>query len=138
MGTIPVVMGDPEAECVAVLEAAFDDATVDVAYPSDPLAGDEVWLQVDLETGNADDYPIAERAQVRITAHVPNGRRTLAKATADQARTALASWDGNAAVAGVGVGPRSGVTTDPDTDNLMCWFLARVNLTSSPAPSPAP
>lgn len=117
---------DPEAALVNHLNAALD-ATVSTSFPSTALTTPHV--QVELELGNDEDYPVTERAQMRITCHAPPGKRTDVKALASLARAhALALR--SAAVSGVfpmGRG-RSSVITDPDTKNLMCWFLVRVDL----------
>lgn len=136
MTTVPVVMADPEILCVDLLDEKFDDVTASTSYPSTKLAATVAHLQIDLETGSVDDYPVTERAQVRVTAHTGPGRRTDVKRLADDARSELLSWPGNADAAGISpAGGRSGVSTDPDTGNLMCWFLVRVNLTGRPRPS---
>lgn len=127
MGTVAVVFADPEAEVVAALETTLGEV-VSTKYPSTGLALAEFRVQVELETGTADAYPVSEVAQVRVVVHTAKGKRDDVKRIADDARSVLASWGGNDNVARVGVGPRSGVTSDLATENLMCWFLARVVL----------
>jgi hypothetical protein len=122
---IAVTFPDPEAVLVDHLNAKLA-ATVSTSFPQTSITSPHV--QVELEAGNDEDYPVTERAQVRVTCHAPLGRRTDVKALASLARAhavTLQSTD----VAGVFPrGGRSSVITDPDTKNLMCWFLVRVDL----------
>lgn len=126
-----VDLPDAEREVIDILEAA-GHAVVKTDYPDESLSGTAYWLQVDQEAGDADDYPVVERAQVRVTAHAAKGRRTAVKQHAAEALADLYSFAGNANVAGVvPLGGRSAVSTDPDTGNVMCWVLVRVDLLAS-------
>lgn len=126
---MPLVdLPDAEREVIDVLLAA-GHPVVSTEFPDETLTGSTYWLQVDQEPSNADDYPVVERAQVRITAHVAPGRRTAVKEHASDALADLCSFAGNSSVSGIF--PRAGrsdVSTDPDTKNLMCWVLVRVDL----------
>lgn len=132
--TVPVVIADPERICIDVLTAALG-AVVSTDYPDEPLAAGTRHVQVDLEGGDDSDYPVAERAQVRIVCHRPRTDRTQVKADADQCRRILATYEGSATVAGIKPrGARSAVATDNDTGNLMCWILVRVDLKGQMVP----
>lgn len=129
-----VTFPDPEAIVIAALKAAFSPrteiykpTTITTAFPAGPLAS-STHIQVELEVGNADDYPITERAQVRVISYAPPGSRSDAKRLASLTQGLLYTYSGGA-VAGVDILiGRSDVVTDPDTQNQMVWFLARVNL----------
>jgi hypothetical protein len=135
-----VTFADPEAAVVNHLRAklagraepyAPTAASITTSYPSTTLTGNATAVQVDLESGGVADYPVAERAQVRVNCHAAPGRRTNVKDLASLTQGLLYGLSGPS-VAGVAplVG-RSDVTEDPDTGNLMCWFLVRVDLTAS-------
>lgn len=128
---------DAEAAVVAYLRDAFDDhvavwvpedASVSVRAAQSSLSGDATAVQVELESGNVVDFPVTERAQVRVTCYAGAGKRSNVKALASLALGLLARMH-TADVAGVVpmIG-RSDVVEDPDTGNLMCWVLVRVDL----------
>lgn len=129
-----VIFADPEAALINHLKAQFatraesyKPATVTSAFPTAALVN-ATHVQVELEVGNADDYPIAERAQVRVTCYAAPGMRSDVKRLASLAQALVYSHPGDADVAGCSIlVGRSDVVTDPDTKNLMVWFLARVN-----------
>lgn len=135
-----VTFADPEAKLVAHLKATlsaapedYAPATVKTSIPEDAqgkattLAG-ATHVQVELESGNADDYPVTERAQVRVTCWAPPLGRTSVKALASLAQAYVYTYaDADVAGCDIVIG-RSDVIKDPATGNLMCWFLARVNL----------
>lgn len=126
-----VDLPDAERQVIDVLLAA-GHPVVSTNFPDEPLTGTDYHLQVDLEASDTDDYPIVERAQVRVTAHAANGRRTAVKDYAQQALADLYSASGLASVAGIWpVSGRSAVSIDPDTRNVMCWVLVRVDLKAS-------
>lgn len=79
---------------------------------------------------------MTERAQVRVTCYAAPGHRSDAKSCAGlmQALLYALADDGDVAGTKILLG-RSDVTTDPDTRNLMCWFLARVDLKAIPLAS---
>lgn len=130
---IPVNLPDPERELVTILTAALGAGIASTDYPSTTLGAAARKVQVDLEAGDIDDYPVTERAQVRVTCHRPPGKRTDVKVDADLMRRHLVS-SRTANVAGiVPLGGRSGVSTDPTTGNVMCWFLVRVDLLATSA-----
>ena len=142
-----VVFADPEVALVNYLTSAFaarsepyKPSLVAVGYPSARLTT-ATRIQVELELGNADDYPISERAQVRVTCHGPGSwaspstrdARTEIKALASLTQGLLYAHPGDADVAGVFIqGGRSSVVKDPDTGNFMVWHLARVALKATP------
>lgn len=126
-----VDLPDAERAVIDVLEDA-GHTTVKTDYPSSLLAGTDYWLQVDQESSNTDDYPVAERVQVRVTVHAGFKRRSAVKEHASDVLADLYSFTGSADVAGiVPLGGRSAVSTDPDTGNVMCWVLVRVDLKAS-------
>lgn len=131
---IGVQLPDPERELIAILTAALGAGIASTDYPSTSLAVNVKRVQVDLEGGDVDDYPVTERAQVRVTCHVGKAtasQRTVVKDLADDCRRHLVT-NRTANVAGiVPLGGRSGVSTDPTTGNVMCWFLVRVDLKAS-------
>lgn len=135
-----VTFADPEAAIINGLKAAYTPreesykpATVKSSIPVDadgkPISlTTATHVQVELEVGNADDYPVTERAQVRVTCYASKDHRSDVKALASLTQ-GLVYGLSSATVAGcdILIG-RSDVVTDPDTKNLMVWFLARVNL----------
>lgn len=105
--------------------------TVSSSFPSTLTSGTH--LQVELEAGNADDYPVTERAQVRFNCWAPKNRPSDAEDAATLVMAHVYALSGEAGIAGTKIlGGRSDVTTDPDTGYEMCWFLARVDLLSTP------
>jgi hypothetical protein len=131
-----VTFPDPEAHQIAALKAAFaprsetyKPATISTSFPTAALTGDATHVQVELEVGGADDYPITERAQVRYTCYAAPGKRTNVKALASLTQGLVYAQVGDGSVSGafIRIG-RSDVVTDPDTKNLMVWFIASVSL----------
>lgn len=128
-----VIFPDPEAKLIGYLQdtlipypETYAPATVTTSFPM--TLATRPHIQVELEAGNADDYPVTERAQVRVTCWAPPGKRTDIKALASLAQAFVYTYaDADVAGCDILIG-RSDVITDPDTTNLMCWFLARVNL----------
>lgn len=128
-----VTFPDPERALIDYLTTAFaprsESFKPSTVTDSFPPATSPYHLQVELEAGNADDYPIAERAQVRVNCWAPAGKRTDVKALASLAQGLVYRHPGDVNVAGCSIlVGRSDVITDPDTKRLMCWFLVRVNL----------
>lgn len=129
-----VTFPDPEAAVINALKAAYlarvesyKPATITTAFPAAALTT-ATHVQVELEAGNADDYPVTERAQVRVTCYASKDHRSNVKALASLTQGLTYTLAGGS-IAGVDILiGRSDVITDPDTKNLMCWFLARVNL----------
>lgn len=136
-----VTFANPERAARLALTEAWtgrDDfpAKIDTSFPSAPLADDVTHVQVDLENSDGADYPISERAVVRVVIHTGPNDRTLALSQCSVALTLLCSHPGNADVAGFF--PRSGrsaVSVDPDTGNHMCWFRVQLNLKATPLAS---
>lgn len=139
MTGLAVTFPDPEKVVIDYLASAFaprselyKPATITTDFPAVVLAANATHLQVELEVGNADDYPVTERAQVRVTAYAAPGKRTNAKALASLTLALLASHPGSSNVLGVTIRTgRSDVVADADTGNLMVWLLARVALKPS-------
>lgn len=135
MTKVGVTFGDPESLEIDYLTSAFAGraeqykaATVTPNFPATALTT-TTHVQVELEAGGAADYPIAERAQVRFTCYAPPGKRTWAKGLASLTQGLVFSQPSGGGVQGVRmlIG-RSDVVTDPDTKNLMVWFLAEITL----------
>lgn len=132
-----VMFADPEARAKALLWAgmtgrpeAYATTSISVDPASASLAGDASHLQVELEGSDSTDYPILEHSQVRVTAYVAKGKRSNAKDLASLAQGLLLSHAG--IFPGTG---RSDVVKDPDTGNLMVWFLVRVDTSATPIAS---
>lgn len=114
---------------------AHPDPSPDTTTASFPtsLAAGKTHLQVELEAGNADDYPVTERAQVRFNVWAAKNRPSDAESAASIVMAHVYACEGVGGIAGTQIlGGRSDVIEDPDTGYLMCWFLARVNLLSTP------
>jgi hypothetical protein len=136
--TLPIVTyPDAEAELVTYLRAVYADrdeafkpaeSAIATKMPA-TLTGGITYVQVVHETSPGDDYPAKERAQVRVVCWAPGDHRSDVKSLASLTQGLLNSHPGSAGVGNVRtlIG-RSTPTTDPDTKNLMCWFLVRVNL----------
>ena len=132
-----VTFPDPEAAVVAHLSATFaarpetyKPATFTTAFPTVALTKPNgTHVQVELEAGGVQDYPVTEKAQVRVTCYAAPGERAKAKALASLTQGLLCSWGGDGEVYAVTpqIG-RSDVITDPTTKNLMVWFTVRVDL----------
>lgn len=124
-----VTFPDPERKVIDFFAALGIAGTVSSDFPTTTLADTTKHLQVELEAGGVDAYPVSERAQVRVTCHMAPEQRTAVKAFASEAHGRLLAWAGDADVSGAfpRVG-RSNVITDPDTKNLMVWFTVRVDL----------
>lgn len=127
-----VELGDAERVTVDALVAAGLTG-VSPDYPSSTLTSTATRLQVELESSNIADYPITERAQVRVVGHAAPGRRTAVKDLAESALRALYTATSSDVAAFVPLLGRSAVTTDPATRNVMCWVLVRVDLLAHPA-----
>ena len=127
------VMPDPEAAMInylkAQMTARMEPYRALTVTPKFPDSSATYHVQVELEAGNTDDYPATERSQVRFTCWAPAGRRSDVKDLAALTQALVLTFPGSATVAGTSsLGGRSDVSEDPDTQRLMCWFLARVNL----------
>lgn len=134
-----VTFADPEASIGEYLETALaarsepftDNVTVSAFFPTVALTKIPLrtHVQVELESGNADDYPVTERCQVRFTCYAPPNARTTAKDLASLVQGLVLTHPGDADIHGTRpqLG-RSSVITDPATKNLMVWFTAWVDL----------
>jgi hypothetical protein len=128
-----VDLPDAERQLMTVL-LDLGYASVSTDYPSTRLSSTAVHIQVDLESSNTDDFPVTERAQVRVVVHAGEGRRGAVKAKAAEVLADLYSFTGNADIAGiVPLSGRSAISSDPTTRNVMCWVLVRVDLLASNA-----
>lgn len=136
MTGIAVTFPDPEKVVIDYLVArfagrpeAYKPATITSAFPTVALAGDSTHLQVELEVGDPEDYPVTEWAQVRLTGYAAPGKRSNAKGVAGLTLALVASHPGSASILATQIRTgRSNVIKDPDTGNLMVWLLARVAL----------
>lgn len=130
----PVVMPDAEREAIDILAAHFAVGTVSTSYPSTTLTGSTIRVQVDAEPSSVVDYPATERTPVRVVVHAAPGQRTAVKDAADDCLRYMFAATGRPNVSGVkAITGRSSVATDPDTKNLMCWFIVRLDLLGTPA-----
>ena len=121
----PLLLARPES---------YAPNTVTDGFPASGFT--DTHLQVELETGDADDYPVTERAQVRFNVWAPKGKPTDAKNAASLVMAYVYATESVAGIAGTEIlGGRSEVVTDPTTGYEMCWFLARVNLLATPLAS---
>lgn len=139
MTGVAAIFPDPEKAVIDYLTASFagrpevyKPATITTDFPAVALAANATHLQVELEAGDPDDYPVTEWAQTRLTAYSAPGKRSHAKDLAGLVQALMASHPGSASILSVTVPTgRSGVIVDPDTKNLMVWLLARVALKPS-------
>jgi hypothetical protein len=131
-----VTFGDAERLLIDYLTAqyapraeAYKPTTIATDFPTVALAGNATHLQVELEASVMTGYPVAERAQVRITCWAAPTKRTNVKALASLTGALLYAHPGSSSIAGTSplIG-RSSVSTDDTTKNVAVWFLARVNL----------
>lgn len=122
-----VTLPDPERLTIDALAGV--GTTRSPKYPAASLTGSSTHLQVELEASNSADYPVTERAQMRVTCHAGPGKRDEVKDLAGEVLMTLYTYPGSADLAGfVPLGGRSAVSVDPDTQNVMCWVLVRADL----------
>ena len=127
-----VTFADPEALAQQIVmdgwAARVEDykpATVGVGFPPNPLTKSPLrtHVQVELEVGGTEFYPVTERAQVRFNCWAPKGERAKVMALASLTQgIVLAHTDAHPQTG------RSDVVTDPTTGYLMVWFTALVDL----------
>jgi len=123
-----VTFPDPEIVVKDVL-VATEGAIVSMDYPSAPLTGTNKKIQVSHEGSDSSDYPMVERASVRVTFHTAPNKRSDVKSYASSCLAKLANYRGSSTVAAfVPLIGRSAVSIDPDTGNHMCWVLIRVDM----------
>ena len=130
---------DPERLLIDGLRAAFAarseaylPAKLTTDFPAAALTGNATHVQVELEQGDPSDYPVTERAQVRVTCYAAPGHRDNVKNLASLAHGLALGLSGPTLA---GVQPRLGrssVATDPTTKNLMVWFVVRADLKALP------
>lgn len=127
-----VIFDDPEAVAKQIVVdgwaprlEAYKPATVGTGFPPDPLTKTPLTthVQVELEVGGTEFYPVTERAQVRFNCWAPKGERAnvLALASLTQGLV-LAHTDAHPQTG------RSDVVSDPTTGYLMVWFTALVDV----------
>lgn len=133
-----VTFGDPESKYVDMLQAAFAGrsepykaSTVSTSYPASSLTNTR-HVQVELESGDVADYPVTERCQMRFTCHAPSGKRSDVKNLASLTMALVATRHTSGTAGALIRGGRSDVSVDPDTKNLMCWFIAEIPLLAVP------
>lgn len=112
----------------------WEPLSIKTEFPAKPIVKGAYRVQLDFEGDAADDYPVTARANVRVTVHANALDRTLVKTAADTCRSLLKSGR-IAGAAGFVPSGRSAISNDPDTGNLMCWFLVRVDLLAQPLAS---
>ena len=130
-----VTFADPEAVAKSALTAqlaarseAYKPATITNAFPKAALSGDVTHLQVELDGAPGADYPVTERATVRVTAYSAPGKQSHAKNLASLAQGLLYAYPGDADVHGFQ--PLTGrlKTTDPATGNNLVSFTVRADM----------
>jgi hypothetical protein len=126
-----VTFGDPEELAGAYLAGLGIASTVGTSFPTSTLATGVKHLQVELEAGGVADYPVTERAQVRVTCHMGPNQRGAVKDLASLAQGHLTRFASDEVSGVVPLIGRSDVITDPATKNLMVWFVVRVDLTAT-------
>lgn len=134
-----VRFGDPEGAVIGYYADAYTGTiaaekpgTISTSPPSSAL-GSAKHLQVELDGSFPEDWPVTDRATVRVNCSMGAGHRSDVKAMASLAQGLLQVHPGDAAVWGTRplVG-RSSVIVDPATKNLMVWFTFRVNMRPVP------
>lgn len=132
----PLVMfPDPEAVARTYLIAefaargeAYKPATVTNAFPTAALTGNTTHVQVELDGGFTDDYPVTERATLRVTCYSAPTSQTNAKNLASLTQGLLYTFPGSSEAHGTY--PLTGrlKTVDPTTRNNIVSFTIRINL----------
>jgi hypothetical protein len=130
-----VTFADPEAVVRTYLLAEFaarsevyKPATITNAFPTSALSGNATHVQVELDGANVEDYPVTERATVRITCYAAPTAPTNAKNLASLTQGLVTRFPGSADAHSVD--PLTGriKTVDPTTKNHLVTFTVRVNL----------
>lgn len=130
-----VTFADPESVVRTYLLAAFagrsevyKPATITNAFPTAALTNDATHVQVELDGAGVDDYPVTERATVRVTCYAAPTKPSNAKNLASLTQGLLYAFAGNADAHGID--PLTGriKTADPTTKNQMVSFTVRVNM----------
>jgi len=116
---------DPEREVVDYLNAELAEP-VSVNFPPTSTTGA---VQVAWDGTPTVDYPVTERATVRVTAYAK--QPTAAKVLAGKAQAAALSFPGSATV--YAIHPLTGRLPgrDPDTGLFFCSFTCRVSTRAS-------
>lgn len=132
----PLVMfPDPEAVARTYLLAefaargeAYKPATITNSFPTSALAGNSTHVQVELDGVPGDDYPVTERATLRVTCYSAPTAATNAKNLASLTQGLLYAFPGNEQAHGVA--PLTGriKTVDPATRNQIVSFTVRMNM----------
>jgi hypothetical protein len=106
---------------------AYKPATLSNAFPTTTLSGNATHVQVELD-GSEDEYPITERATVRVTFYSAPTSQDNAKNGAAVTRALCLTHPGDADIAGVSSLTGRLKAVDPDTGNNMVSFTVRVSL----------
>lgn len=134
-----VTFADPEAVAKTYLTSvfaaraeAYKPATITNAFPTVALTGDVTHLQVELDGVPGVDYPVTERATVRVTAYSAPGKQSNAKNLASLAQGLLYAFPGNADC--YGFVPLTGrlKAVDNATKNNLVSFTMRANMRPVP------
>lgn len=132
-----VIFADPEAVAKSVLTTAFvarpetykpSGSAITNTFPTSALTGDVTHLQVELDGVPGGDYPVTERATVRVTAYSAPGKQNNAKALASLAQGLLYTFAGNSDCYGFTVLTGRLKTIDPTTKNNIVSFTVRANM----------
>jgi hypothetical protein len=127
-----VTFADPEALMADYLTTAYapraeayKPTTVGTGFPAQMLTKSPLrtHVQVELEAGGVEFYPVTERAQIRFNCWAPKGERSTAKALAALTQGLVLAYTDAHPQTG-----RSDVITDPTTGYLMVWFTALVDI----------
>lgn len=130
-----VTFADPEAVARTYLAAQFSPraevykpATIGNTFPSTTLSGNTTHLQVELDGAVVDNYPVTERATLRVTVHAAPTAPTNAKSLAALTLGLLYAFPGNASA--YSAVPLTGrlKAVDPATKNQMVSFTVRLNM----------
>ncbi len=124
MGAPMVVFVDPVRAIIDYLTPAVDASA---NFPDERLTG-EFRIQVALDGSGVADYPVTERATVRVTLWMPPEYRTVPELADSYIQALLVAHPGDEHV--WSVQPLTGRLpgTDPDTGNQFITFTVRVNL----------
>lgn len=130
-----VTFADPEASARTALLAglegrveAYIPASITNKFPTAALTGDATHLQVELDGVPGADYPVTERATVRVTAYSAPGSPSNAKSLATLAQGLLYVYGGDSDVHGFQ--PLTGrlKAVDPATGNNLVSFTMRADM----------
>lgn len=130
-----VVFPDPEAVARSYLLSEFaardedyKPATITNKFPTAALTGNTTHIQVELDGSLVADYPVTERATLRVTCYSAPTSQDNAKDLASLTQGLLYTFPGNAEAHGAY--PLTGriKTVDPTTRNNIVSFTIRLNM----------